>query len=54
MIAISFERPGIGHIVAVRPDITLVHGLSPVMNIILAYGKDYLHILLSCYLDFLY
>ncbi|CAN9409628.1 unnamed protein product [Alternaria alternata] len=37
MIAISIQKPDTGNIVAVRPDVTLVKGLAPVMNIVLAF-----------------
>ncbi|KAF2256386.1 hypothetical protein BU26DRAFT_20865 [Trematosphaeria pertusa] len=37
MAAIAIEKPDIGHVLAVRPNIPLVKGLGPVMNIILAY-----------------
>ncbi|KAI4920751.1 uncharacterized protein J4E92_008395 [Alternaria infectoria] len=37
MIAISIQKPDMGNIVAVRPDVPLVKGLAPVMNIVLAY-----------------
>jgi hypothetical protein len=36
MIAISIQKPDMGNIVAVRPDVPLVKGLAPVMNIVLA------------------
>lgn len=38
MAAIAIEKPDIGHVLAVRPNIPLVKGLGPVMNIILAYS----------------
>jgi amino acid permease len=38
MIAIGVSKPDMGNIVAVRPDVPLVKGLGPVMNIILAYA----------------
>ena len=38
MIAISSQKPDTGNIVAVRPDVTLVKGLAPVMNIVLAFS----------------
>jgi hypothetical protein len=38
MIAIGIQKPDMGHIVAIRPDVPLVKGLGPVMNIILAYS----------------
>ncbi|RYN74316.1 hypothetical protein AA0117_g7055 [Alternaria alternata] len=37
VIAISIQKPDTGNIVAVRPDVTLVKGLAPVMNIVLAF-----------------
>ncbi|CAI9634212.1 unnamed protein product [Alternaria burnsii] len=37
MIAISIQKPDTGNMVAVRPDVTLVKGLAPVMNIVLAF-----------------
>lgn len=38
VIAISIQKPDTGNIVAVRPDVTLVKGLAPVMNIVLAFS----------------
>ncbi|KAF1976106.1 putative amino acid transporter [Bimuria novae-zelandiae CBS 107.79] len=38
MTAIAIKKPGIGQIVTVRPGVSLVQGLGPVMNIILAYA----------------
>lgn len=38
MIAISIQKPDTGNMVAVRPDVTLVKGLAPVMNIVLAFS----------------
>jgi hypothetical protein len=38
MIGITVQKPDLGHVLAVRPNLTLVQGLGPVMNIILAYG----------------
>lgn len=38
MIAISIQKPDTGNIVAVRHDVTLVKGLAPVMNIVLAFS----------------
>jgi hypothetical protein len=40
MIAIGIQKPNMGHIVAVRPDVPLVQGLAPVMNIVLAYSTS--------------
>jgi hypothetical protein len=40
MIAISIQKPNMGHIVAVRPNVPLVQGLAPVMNIVLAYSTS--------------
>ncbi|CAO2658720.1 Nn.00g064430.m01.CDS01 [Neocucurbitaria sp. VM-36] len=37
MIAIGIKKPDAGKILAVRPDVPLVKGLGPVMNIVLAY-----------------
>ncbi|EUC33618.1 hypothetical protein COCCADRAFT_4838 [Bipolaris zeicola 26-R-13] len=37
MIAISIQKPDMNHMVAIRPDVPLVKGLAPVMNIVLAY-----------------
>ncbi|CAG5182418.1 uncharacterized protein ALTATR162_LOCUS10151 [Alternaria atra] len=37
MIAISIQKPDMGNIVAVRPNVPLVKGLAPVMDIFLAY-----------------
>lgn len=39
MIAISIQKPDMNHMVAIRPDVPLVKGLAPVMNIVLAYSK---------------
>ncbi|KAI1572786.1 PotE Amino acid transporter [Pyrenophora tritici-repentis] len=38
IIAIGIQKPNMGNIVAVRPDVPLVLGLAPVMNIVLAYS----------------
>ncbi|KAF2656789.1 N amino acid transport system protein [Lophiostoma macrostomum CBS 122681] len=38
MIAIAISKPDMGNFVAVHPDMPLVTGLTPVMNIILAYS----------------
>ncbi|KAF2809538.1 amino acid transporter [Mytilinidion resinicola] len=38
MIAIGISKPDMGHIVAIRPDVPVIKGLGPVMNIILAYA----------------
>ena len=38
MIAISIQKPDMGNIVAVRPNVPLVKGLAPVMDIFLAYS----------------
>ncbi|RMZ66027.1 Amino acid transporter transmembrane [Pyrenophora seminiperda CCB06] len=38
MVAIGIQKPNMGNIVAVRPDVPLVQGISPVMNIVLAYS----------------
>jgi hypothetical protein len=42
MVAIGIQKPDVGNILAVRPDVPLVKGLGPVLNIILAYSKSYL------------
>lgn len=39
MIAIGIQKPDIGNILAVRPDVPLITGLGPVLNIILAYSE---------------
>ncbi|KAF2178130.1 amino acid transporter [Zopfia rhizophila CBS 207.26] len=39
LITIGIAKPDIDHVTTVRHDISLVKGLGPVMNIILAYGK---------------
>lgn len=39
MIAIGIQKPDMGSILAVRPDVPLLKGLGPVLNIILAYSK---------------
>jgi hypothetical protein len=38
MIAIGIEKPDAGNVVTVRPDLPLIKGIGPVMNIILAYS----------------
>lgn len=38
MVAIARDAPAPGQIVTVRPDVALVKGLGPVMNIVLAYA----------------
>jgi hypothetical protein len=38
MISIAVDKPDAGHIVAVRPDVSFVTGLGPVLNIVLAYS----------------
>lgn len=43
MIAIGIQKPDTGNILAVRPDVPLITGLGPVLNIILAYSKHTLH-----------
>lgn len=40
MIAIGIEKPDMGNILIVRPDVPLVKGLVPVMNIVLAFGSS--------------
>ncbi|EOA85753.1 hypothetical protein ACJQWK_03472 [Exserohilum turcicum] len=37
MIAIAIQKPDMNNMVVVRPDVPLVKGLAPVMNIVLAY-----------------
>ncbi|KAH7085031.1 transmembrane amino acid transporter protein-domain-containing protein [Paraphoma chrysanthemicola] len=37
MIAIGIQKPDMGNVLAVRPNVPLVKGLGPVLNIILAY-----------------
>lgn len=39
MIAIAIQKPDMNNMVVVRPDVPLVKGLAPVMNIVLAYSK---------------
>jgi hypothetical protein len=39
MIAIGIQKPDMGDILAVRPNVPLVKGLGPVLNIILAYSR---------------
>lgn len=39
MIAISIQKPDMNNMVVIRPDVPLVKGLAPVMNIVLAYSK---------------
>lgn len=39
MIAIGIQRPDMGNVLAVRPDVSLIKGLGPVLNIILAYSR---------------
>jgi hypothetical protein len=41
MIAIGIQKPDTGNILAVRPDVPLVKGLGPVLNIILAYSTSH-------------
>jgi len=41
MIAISIQKPDMGNIVAVRPNVPLVKGLAPVMDIVLAYSTSF-------------
>jgi hypothetical protein len=38
MIAIGIQKPDMANILAVRPDVPLIKGLGPVLNIILAYS----------------
>jgi hypothetical protein len=38
MIAIGIEKPDMGNVLAVRPELPLIKGTGPVMNIILAYS----------------
>lgn len=39
MIAIGIQKPDMDNMVGVRPNASLVTGLNPVMNIVLAYSK---------------
>jgi hypothetical protein len=39
MVAIGIQKPDMGNILAVHPDVPLVEGLGPVLNIVLAYSK---------------
>jgi hypothetical protein len=39
MIAIGIQKPDMGNILAVRPNVPLIKGMGPVLNIILAYSK---------------
>jgi hypothetical protein len=39
MVAIGIQKPDVGNILVVRPNVLLVKGLGPVLNIILAYSK---------------
>jgi hypothetical protein len=39
MIAVGIQKPDMGNVLAVRPGVPLVKGLTPVMNIVLAYGQ---------------
>lgn len=39
MIGIGITKPDAGNILAVRPSVSFVKGLGPVLNIILAYSK---------------
>lgn len=41
MIAIGIQKPDMDNMVAVRPNVSLVTGLNPVMNIVLAFSKFY-------------
>ena len=38
MIGIAIQKPDMGNVLAVRPNISVVQGLGPVMNIVLAFG----------------
>lgn len=38
LVGIAVDKPDMGNIVAVRPNPTVIQGLGPVMNIVLAYG----------------
>jgi hypothetical protein len=39
MIAIGIQKPDAGNILLVRPNVPLIKGLGPVLNIILAYSE---------------
>lgn len=39
MIAIAITKPDLGNVNSVHPNMPVVTGLTPVMNIVLAYGK---------------
>jgi hypothetical protein len=38
MVFIVIEKPDMGNVFIISPDVPLVKGICPVMNIILAYG----------------
>ncbi|KAF2197567.1 hypothetical protein GQ43DRAFT_475333 [Delitschia confertaspora ATCC 74209] len=38
MIAIAIQKPDYGHALAIQPDVSVVKGLGPVLNIVLAYA----------------
>jgi amino acid permease len=38
MVAIGIQKPDMGNILAVRPNVPLIKGLGPVLNIVLAYS----------------
>lgn len=37
MLAVGIRKPNMGNTVAVQPDVPLFKGLTPIMNIVLAY-----------------
>lgn len=39
MVAVAIQKPDMGNILAVRPNVPLVKGLGPELNIVLAYSK---------------
>jgi hypothetical protein len=41
MVGIGFIKPDKGNIVAVQDNMSVVTGLTPVMNIVLAYGMSF-------------
>jgi amino acid permease len=40
MVAIAIQKPDMGSVLAVRPNVPLVKGLGPVLNIVLAYSMS--------------
>ena len=41
MIAIAIRKQDMGNVVAVQSNVSLLKGLGPVMNIVLAYGTPH-------------